>query len=765
MIVPNFEIKDSYILKNKINYDVSTGGEFSSATYGILYTDYDLARKTQKYNAENFSDIILSGISLSSYNSITINHYDKSYTLILDGYLQSEFLLNSTNFSNNTSYLKYTVNNSTLYNINDYLEILFYQKTTSSGTVYWENYELLGNVYYASGLTSNGNQWEITGLTSDISSTWTLDELIPIFKYNTYIIETGTTFIYTKKILEDYLINNLLTEYIDIYYNIINLNHCPNNIDDISIYLKKSIFGNYLDIKKVDSGITLSIGANKNIYDIYFDFDNLEIILNGITPIIYKFNTNNLYNKYTLERFLDQFYNGLSANNEIYINYSASTTSDGYNNEHEFNINLLNINDNLYFKKYTYINIYTNLSNVFKCVLIDISGTTLTILEPSLSIVENVIKIDNLYTVKDISDILYGCYINIDDYVNGYKTINIEIRRKIYESYYEIINDLDINRELRDKITGILFENSNNVYVLKIYNPQDIKDKRLSYSPVESTMLGKNKKTTVPFRVDSVRPIQFDVIDDNIYSDFVIDDNLAIDLVILWDPILTLSWDVNTTLYYGDSLPSASSNIDGIFKYNPTGLTVGVTSVIATFYPTNKLIYQDGDTISNTFTVYKSPLYVSGNTVTKIYGEENPDFYVIYSGFKNGENENISGFTKPIATCSATQYSNVGDYSIIPSGGVSSNYDFIYYNGKLTIQKAKPEILWNNPNPISTTTPLSSTQLNATVNPSLSGTFVYNPPLGTLLPKGTQTLNVTFIPLDSNWDTVQDSVNIVVVEI
>ena len=396
MIVPNFEIKDSYILKNKINYDVSTGGEFSSSTYGILYTDYDLARKTQKYNAENFNDIVLSGISLSSYQSITINHYDKSYTLTLDGYLQSEFILNSINFNNNISYIKYSVNNSLLYNIGDYLEILFYQKNTATGIIDWE---IIGDVYYSSGLTMNGNQWESTSMSSLIGQTWILNELIPIFKYNTFVIDTGSTYINTKKILEDYLINNLLSNYNNVYYNVINLNHCPNDINDISNYLKKSIFGNYLKLN-ILSGTTLSIGANKNIYDIYFDFDNLEFVLNGITPITYKFITNNIYNKYTLERFLDQFYNGISATNEIYINYSASTISDGYNDEHEFNINLLNINDNLYFKKYTYINVYTNLSNIYKCVLIDISGTTLTVLEPSLNIGEIVIKIDNLYTTN-----------------------------------------------------------------------------------------------------------------------------------------------------------------------------------------------------------------------------------------------------------------------------------------------------------------------------------------------------------------------------
>ena len=40
--------------------------------------------------------------------------------------------------------------------------------------------------------------------------------------------------------------------------------------------------------------------------------------------------------------------------------------------------------------------------------------------------------------------------------------------------------------------------------------------------------------------------------------------------------------------------------------------------------------------------------------------------------------------------------------------------------------------------------PLSATQLNATA--SVAGTFVYNPPIGTVLTAGTQTLAVTFTP-------------------
>lgn len=771
MIVPNFEIKDSYIIKNKINYDVSTGGEFSSATYGILYTDYDLARKTQKYNAENFSNITLSGISLSSYDSIIMNHYNETYTLTLDGYLQSEYIVNSTNLYNNMSYIRYLVDSSSSYDVGDYLDIYFYQKNSISGTTNWEHDGLFGEVFYVSGLTSNGNQWESTGLTTSGGYTtgttnWYLDELIPVFKYNTFVTNTDSTYIYTKKVIEEYLVNNLL-KYASLYYKVINLNHCPKDYDNISNYLKKSIFGGYLDFSFINTGSTLLVSPKKNILDIYFDFDNFDFILNGLTPIMYKFYTKNLYNKYTLERFLDQFDDsGISSGNTIYIDYSATTTSSGYTGEYEFDIYLSNSGDTKYFQEYTYINIHTDLSNYYRCVLLKINGTTFTILQPKLSLGEMVIKIDNLYTVKDISDMLYGCFVNIDDYVIDYTKMDIETRRKIYESYYRIINDLDINNDLRDDITGVLFENSNNVFVLKIYNPQEVKDKRLSYSPVESTILGKNKKTTVPFRVDSVRPIQFDVIDDNVYSNFVIDDNFMSDAVICWDPMMVLSWDVDTNLVYGDKIPSAKSNIEGIFQYSPTGLTVGITTVTATFYPSNKLIYQDGETTAVTFTVSKAPLYVSGNTTTKIYGDENPSFYVIYDGFVN--NQTASNLTiQPSISCSATKTSDVGIYAIVPSSGVSSNYNFIYTDGSLTIEKATPTIEWDNPSPITTTTPLSSTQLNATVTESITGVFTYSPDFGAYLSKGTQTLVVTFTPsspYDINWNVVTDSVNIVVVE-
>ena len=61
--------------------------------------------------------------------------------------------------------------------------------------------------------------------------------------------------------------------------------------------------------------------------------------------------------------------------------------------------------------------------------------------------------------------------------------------------------------------------------------------------------------------------------------------------------------------------------------------------------------------------------------------------------------------------------------------------------------KIEPMVTWANPGPISFGTLLSATQLNAST--TVPGTFTYQPPVGTLIGAGTDTLNVTFTPYDT----------------
>ena len=65
----------------------------------------------------------------------------------------------------------------------------------------------------------------------------------------------------------------------------------------------------------------------------------------------------------------------------------------------------------------------------------------------------------------------------------------------------------------------------------------------------------------------------------------------------------------------------------------------------------------------------------------------------------------------------------------------------------LSVGKATPAITWATPTAITYGTPLSTTQLNATAN--VPGTFIYTPPLGTVLASGSQLLSTTFTPSDN----------------
>lgn len=75
------------------------------------------------------------------------------------------------------------------------------------------------------------------------------------------------------------------------------------------------------------------------------------------------------------------------------------------------------------------------------------------------------------------------------------------------------------------------------------------------------------------------------------------------------------------------------------------------------------------------------------DNATREYGEDNPKFNISYYGFVNSENESV--ITAPKATTTATKTSDIGEYTIIVSGGEAQNYKLIYESGVLTITKAQ----------------------------------------------------------------------------
>ena len=89
-----------------------------------------------------------------------------------------------------------------------------------------------------------------------------------------------------------------------------------------------------------------------------------------------------------------------------------------------------------------------------------------------------------------------------------------------------------------------------------------------------------------------------------------------------------------------------------------------------------------------------------------------------------------------------------GSHSVVIDYLGSGNYSAANSNTlTFTVEAATPTLTWATPAAITFGTALSATQLNATA--SVAGTFVYNPPAGTVLAAGNQTLSVTFTPTDT----------------
>ena len=113
-----------------------------------------------------------------------------------------------------------------------------------------------------------------------------------------------------------------------------------------------------------------------------------------------------------------------------------------------------------------------------------------------------------------------------------------------------------------------------------------------------------------------------------------------------------------------------------------------------------EFVYEQGE-----LTVAPSPLNVSVKDCRREYGDVNPRFEFVYSGFKNGDDESVISLL-PTVTCSAKPNSPIGYYDIAISGGTAANYDLSYTPGILTVEKAPLTIraknatkLFGQPNP------------------------------------------------------------------
>ncbi len=153
------------------------------------------------------------------------------------------------------------------------------------------------------------------------------------------------------------------------------------------------------------------------------------------------------------------------------------------------------------------------------------------------------------------------------------------------------------------------------------------------------------------------------------------------------EPIIVSA--ANATMVYGDAIPeltydTSSNELGGnpLLSTTATSLSpVGTYPIVATPGSVSNPYVRY---VNGTLTVTPAPLTITAKSYLRSIGEGNPEFEVIYSGFKNGENDSVFA-QAPTITCSATLSSGVGTYDIIPSGAIAQNYDISYVNGTLTI--------------------------------------------------------------------------------
>ena len=90
---------------------------------------------------------------------------------------------------------------------------------------------------------------------------------------------------------------------------------------------------------------------------------------------------------------------------------------------------------------------------------------------------------------------------------------------------------------------------------------------------------------------------------------------------------------------------------------------------------------------NGTLTITKAPLKISVVSTSRKQGEENPQFELLYEGFKNQETADVLE-KKPVVTCTAVKDSKPGEYQITLSGAEAKNYEISYVAGTLTVLQA-----------------------------------------------------------------------------
>ncbi|MCX6545017.1 MAG: putative Ig domain-containing protein [Acidobacteria bacterium] len=247
-------------------------------------------------------------------------------------------------------------------------------------------------------------------------------------------------------------------------------------------------------------------------------------------------------------------------------------------------------------------------------------------------------------------------------------------------------------------------------------------------------------------------------------------------------PVVT--WATPASVVAGSVLGAtqlnATANVAGTFVYSPaagTTLTAGTQTLSVTFTPTDTVNYTTANstvTLTVTAIVKTTPVITWANAAAITYGTP-------LSSIQLNATADVAGTFVYNPVAGTVLNKGTRTLSVVFTPADTVNYTTATKTVTIDVTRAAPVVRWPKPKSIAQGTALSSTELNATVDTTvtgaarsngaarldgtspIAGTFVYAPSAGTVLALGSHTLSVTFMPTDGdNYSPAMASTNLAV---
>jgi N-acetylneuraminic acid mutarotase len=241
------------------------------------------------------------------------------------------------------------------------------------------------------------------------------------------------------------------------------------------------------------------------------------------------------------------------------------------------------------------------------------------------------------------------------------------------------------------------------------------------------------------------------------------------------EPQTAITWETPAPITYGTALSSvqldATTSIPGTFAYAPGEgmvLPAGADPLSVTFTPS--------DPSTAGFQAATATVTLQVNPATPVITWATPAAIVYGTALSATQLDAAATFDGGTVTGSFTYLPALGavltagphslSVTFTPTGLGAANYTTATASVTIDVTQGAPTITWAKPAAITYGTALSATQLDATATynaATVPGTFVYSPADGTVLPAGTQTLSVTFTPIDTtDYATVESTTTLLV---